>query len=59
MKIARSTRIRINLIKDEAAEVKRQLEQLHARLNEHSGTKRISDKLYRVIEQLDHWRLSA
>lgn len=59
MKIGANTKQRIESVKDEALEVKRQLEVLHARLNEHSGTKRISVKLRRVIEKLEEWRLAA
>lgn len=56
MKIARSTKQRIEAIQTEAAEPQATLELLHARLEEHSGTKRICRKLKRVIEELDEWR---
>lgn len=59
MKIARSTKERIESIKDDALEKKRELETLHARLAEHSGTKRIASKLERVIDQLEHWIRAA
>lgn len=59
MKIGRNTQERIDTVKDEALEVKRQLETLHARLAEHPGTKRISAKLVRVIDKLEDWRKVA
>jgi hypothetical protein len=59
MKIGRNTQERIDRVKDEALEVKRQLETLHARLAEHPGTKRISAKLERVIDKLEDWRRAA
>ena len=55
MKVARSTKERIEVIKDDALAKKRELEGLHLRLAEHSGTKRIASKLGRVIDQLDRW----
>lgn len=59
MKIARNTKQRIESIKDDALEKKRELETLHARLVEHTGTKRIASKLERVIDQLEHWIRAA
>ena len=59
MKIGQNTRQRIDSVKDEALEVKRQLEVLHARLTEHPGTKRISAKLEQIIDKLDEWRKAA
>jgi hypothetical protein len=55
MKVARSTKERINHIKDDALAKKQDLQTLHARLSEHAGTKRIASKLERVIDQLDRW----
>lgn len=59
MKVSKSTRDRIATIKDEAEQAKRHLENLHIRLSEHSGTKRIASKLERVIEKLEEWRKVA
>jgi hypothetical protein len=59
VKIGQNTQRRIDAVKDEALEVKRQLETLHARLTEHPGTKRIAYKLERVIDKLEDWRRVA
>jgi len=59
MKIAKSTKQRIEVIKTEASECKSKLLNLHARLSEHSGTKRIASKLERVINLLDEWQKTA
>lgn len=59
MKVAKSTKERIAHIKAEANVAKLQLQTLLARLEEHSGTKRISKKLDRVIGQLEQWQQSA
>lgn len=55
MKVAKSTKERIAVIKDDALLKKHELENLYIRLSEHSGTKRIASKLERVIDQLDRW----
>lgn len=49
MKIGRNTQERIDTIKDEALEVKRQLETLHARLAEHPGSIRKPTTVKRLI----------
>jgi len=59
VKVALSTKQRIEVIKCEASECKSKLLNLHARLAEHSGTKRIASKLERVISQLDEWQKAA
>lgn len=59
MKIGQNTQRRIDAVKDEALEVRRKLETLHARLTEHPGTKRIASKLERVIDKLEDWRRVA
>lgn len=59
MKVARSTRERIASIKEESLQAKKQLENLHIRLSEHSGTKRIASKLHQVIERLEEWQKAA
>ena len=56
MKVARSTKERIAHIKAEANEPKSRLINLLARLEEHSGNKRICRKLSRVICELEEWQ---
>jgi len=56
MKIARSTKERIAQIKSEAAKNEAELGNLLARLEEHSGTKRICRPLKDVIDRLQAWR---
>ena len=55
MKIAKSTKLRIAVIKTEATEARAKLENLLIRLEEHSGTKRTARKLALVIGKLDEW----
>lgn len=59
MRVAKSTKARIAIIKSEAVEVKQRLENLRARLEEHSGTKRIVKKLEVVIDKLEEWQKAA
>lgn len=56
MKIGRDTKRRIDAIKAESGQVRTHLAQLLARLEEHSGTKRISKPLRQAIEKLDQWQ---
>ena len=55
MKIAKTTKAKIDAIKLDSLTAKQQLETCVTRLNEHSGTKRIAVKLTRVIDKLDDW----
>ena len=55
MKIAKTTKAKIDAIKMDSLTAKQQLEMCVTRLNEHSGTKRIAVKLTRVIDKLDDW----
>ena len=59
MKIGFNTQKKIDLIKDEAAEIERKLENLLVRLSEHPGTKKKASKLERVKVQLEMWRRVA
>lgn len=56
MKVAKSTKARISAIKAEAGELKAKMDNLAARLEEHSGTKRITRGLKDVIERLERWQ---
>ena len=56
MKVSRSTKERIATIKEETFTIKRELENMRIRLEEHPGTKRIANKLVRVIDKLDEWQ---
>lgn len=56
MKVAASTRERIAHIKAEANTAKNHLMTLRARLEEHSGTKRITRQLEQVIGRLEEWQ---
>lgn len=58
MRVSKSTRERVAHIKAESNQVKQQLLLLRARLDEHSGTKRISEKLTKVIDRLEEWQRS-
>ena len=55
MKIAKTTKAKIDAIKMDSLTAKQQLEMCVTRLNEHSGTKRIAVKLTRVIDKLEDW----
>ena len=59
VKIGRNTQERIELIKDEAGEVERKIDNLIARLSEHAGTKRMASKLERVKVRLHEWRTTT
>lgn len=59
MKISRHTKEKLATVKEESMQVKRQLETMHVRLSEHPGTKRIANKLERVIHQLEQWQQVA
>ena len=59
MKIGKTTREKIESIKQDADEARRTLDNAIVRLNEHAGTKRIATKLDRVVDQLDKWLKSA
>lgn len=59
MKIGKATQARIIKIKEESHQVRAQLENLQARLEEHPGTKRLSHKLARAIEYLREWQREA
>jgi len=59
MKISRNTKEKLATVKEESMQVKRQLETMHIRLSEHPGTKRIANKLERVINQLEQWQQVA
>jgi hypothetical protein len=56
MKISRNTKARIQRIKEESQQVRAALENLHARLEEHPGTKRMAHKLRRSIDYLAEWQ---
>ena len=56
MKVARSTKERIADIKAAASTPKSDLLRLLARLEEHSGTKRICRQLGQVIGKLETWQ---
>lgn len=56
MRVSRSTRERVANIKAESNHVKQQLFLMRARLEEHSGTKRIADKLSKIIDKLEEWQ---
>lgn len=59
MKIAKTTKAKIEAIKVDSMTAKQQLELCVTRLNEHSGTKRIATKLERVIDKLEDWLKAA
>jgi len=59
MKVSRSTKDRIASIKEETFVIKRDLENMRIRLEEHPGTKRIANKLVRVIDKLEEWQQAA
>lgn len=59
MKIGKTTRDKIESIKQDADSARRTLENSIVRLNEHAGTKRMATKLDRVVDQLDKWLKSA
>lgn len=59
MKVARDTRQRIENFKAEASEVRQRLQNIHIRLTEHAGTKRIARKLEDVIVRLEEWQKAA
>lgn len=56
MRVGRDTKRRIEAIKEESYEPRQHLAMLLARLNEHSGTKRIAKGLQAAIDKLDQWQ---
>ena len=58
MKIGRDTKQRIEEIKSDIQGPKQALLTALARLEEHSGTKRICRGLQKAIRQLDEWQRS-
>lgn len=56
MRVGRDTKRRIEAIKAESYEAKQHLVTLLARLEEHSGTKRVARPLKAVIDKLDAWQ---
>jgi hypothetical protein len=58
MKIAKSTKERIQQIKVDADRAKRELQTALVRLEEHSGTKRICRPLQKIVRELEAWQQS-
>lgn len=58
MKIGKSTKERIQQIKVELDQPKRQLQTALVRLEEHAGTKRICRRLQKVVAELEQWQQS-
>lgn len=56
MKVSRETKARISTIKEEVSRHKSELATYLARLEEHSGTKRVCRGLAKVIAQIDEWQ---
>lgn len=56
MRVGRDTKRRIEAIKEESYEARQKLVTLLARLEEHSGTKRIARPLKAVIDRLEAWQ---
>lgn len=56
MRVGRDTKRRIEAIKAESYEARQKLVTLLARLEEHSGTKRIARGLKAAIDKLDSWQ---
>ena len=58
MKVSKETKDRIAHIKSEVTKQKQDLMTYLARLEEHSGTKRVCRGLEKVICQLEQWQRS-